>query len=45
MEILEDPNNIVLIEWPEIIENIITPTKKISIKILEDGTREVTISY
>lgn len=42
-EILENPNSIALIEWPELIEDFVKPTKKISIRILEDGARELYI--
>jgi tRNA threonylcarbamoyladenosine biosynthesis protein TsaE len=43
MEILENPDTIALIEWPELIEDFITPTKKVSIQILENGEREIVI--
>ncbi len=43
MEIFENPNSIALIEWPELIEDFVQPTKKVSIQILEDGNRELCI--
>lgn len=43
IEILENPDIIALIEWPEIIEDFVTPTKKISIELLKNGDREITI--
>lgn len=43
MEILEHSDTIALIEWPELIEDFVTPTKKISIQLLENGEREIVI--
>lgn len=45
IEILENPDTIALIEWPELIEDFIKPTKKISIQILENGEREIVIEW
>ena len=42
-EILEDKNTIALIEWPEILGDSITPTKKISIEVMENGRRRVMV--
>ncbi len=42
-EIAMDPNGIFLIEWPEILENTIIPNKKISIEIMENNDRKITI--
>jgi tRNA threonylcarbamoyladenosine biosynthesis protein TsaE len=33
-DIFEDPHNICLIEWPEIIRNTVPPTKVVEISIL-----------
>jgi tRNA threonylcarbamoyladenosine biosynthesis protein TsaE len=44
MEIASDRNAIMLIEWPEILGDTIIPTKKISIEIMEDETRKITIT-
>lgn len=44
-EILGDSCTIALIEWPEILWDAVTYTKKISIKVLEDGGREIIITY
>lgn len=41
MEILENHDSIALIEWPELLSDFITPTKIISIRILENGEREM----
>jgi tRNA A37 threonylcarbamoyladenosine biosynthesis protein TsaE len=38
-----DPNSVFLIEWPEILGNNITPNKKISIEIMENEDRKITI--
>lgn len=42
-EILDDPNSICLIEWPEILGNEEKWTKKISIEIMENGSRKIEI--
>ncbi len=42
-EILENPNNIVLIEWAEKLSNLPKNTKKIIIKKLEGDKRIITI--
>lgn len=44
LELLEDPNNIVAIEWPDKIENLL-PVDRIDItfKYLEDDKREIRI--
>ncbi len=44
MEITSDTNAIMLIEWPEILGDTIIPTKKISIEIMEDAKRKITIT-
>ena len=44
-EIAQDPDSIMLIEWPEILWDSVTPTKKISIEVMEDGRRRVRIAY
>ncbi len=41
MEIMENVNNIVLIEWPKMLEEIVKPTKRIFLRILEDDAREM----
>jgi tRNA threonylcarbamoyladenosine biosynthesis protein TsaE len=43
-EIQESNTSIMLIEWPEILENSINPTKKIHIEHLETGERKITIT-
>lgn len=43
-EILTDPNNIVLIEWPERIKDFEDYTMKISIKSLDESLRDIIIS-
>ena len=42
-EILDDPSSICLIEWPEILSESEHWTKKISIEVMEDGERKMTI--
>jgi tRNA threonylcarbamoyladenosine biosynthesis protein TsaE len=42
-EIMDNESNIMLIEWPELLEWIIEPTKIVRIELKEDGTREITI--
>lgn len=42
-EILGDEHTIALIEWPEILGESVSYTKKISITLMEDGGREVVI--
>ena len=41
-ELIQD-NNILLVEWPEILGNNISPTKKVIIEILEDEKRKISI--
>ncbi len=43
-EIIEDPNSILLIEWPEILGESVKPTKKITIEVMVDGQRKISIS-
>ncbi len=43
-EIALDPDSIMLIEWPEILGSSITPTKKVSIEVMETGERRIIIS-
>lgn len=43
-EIAQDPDSIMLIEWPEIFGSSITPTKTVSIEMMETGERRVIIS-
>lgn len=42
-EILQNPENISLIEWPEILEWHINPTHRVTIEIWVDGTRTIGI--
>lgn len=35
-EIFDDPDTICLIEWPELLENILTPTHRVSISVEKD---------
>jgi tRNA threonylcarbamoyl adenosine modification protein YjeE len=42
-EVAQDPSSIMLIEWPEILGDSVTPTKKISIEVMEDGRRKVMV--
>lgn len=45
-EILDNPNNICLIEWPEILEKYYSPEIKIFLNKLEDeNKREIEIIY
>jgi len=45
-EILDNPNNICLIEWPEILEKYYSPEIKIFLNKLEDeNKREIEIFY
>lgn len=43
-DIIDNPNNICLIEWPEILGESVSPNKKISITTNEDGSRRFEIS-
>ncbi|HEY1646074.1 MAG TPA: tRNA (adenosine(37)-N6)-threonylcarbamoyltransferase complex ATPase subunit type 1 TsaE, partial [Candidatus Saccharimonadales bacterium] len=45
-EVIDDPDKVVVIEWPEAVENIL-PQKllTVSIKTTEQNAREVTLSY
>ena len=43
-DIIENPENICLIEWPEILWEMIVPDKKISITINDDGSRRFEIA-
>lgn len=42
-DILENPENICLIEWPEVLSDTIIPTKKISFTIEEGEKRNIEI--
>lgn len=42
-EILEDPDTICLIEWPEILGESIIPTKRITIESLSEKLRKISI--
>ncbi len=42
-DILENPENICLIEWPEILGNTVIPTKKISLTINKKDLRDIEI--
>ncbi len=42
-EIVQDEQNIMLIEWPEMLEEYIEPTKIVRIELKEDWTREIEI--
>ncbi len=42
-EILSDTSTMALIEWPEILWDTVQYTKKISIKVMENGGREITL--
>lgn len=42
-EISQDPDSIILIEWPEILWDSVTPTKKMSIEVMEDGRRKMRV--
>jgi len=42
-ELIREPENLVLIEWPENVPNIIPANaKRISFKFIDDTTREIT---
>lgn len=43
-EIAQDKQNVLLIEWPEILGDSISPTKKIYIEIIENEKRKMTIT-
>lgn len=42
-DIISDPNNIILIEWPEIIKDIIPEHIKINLSYFEDNKRQIEI--
>ena len=42
-EILENPKNILLIEWPEVMGEHIVATKKVFLKREDDGSRTIRI--
>jgi tRNA A37 threonylcarbamoyladenosine biosynthesis protein TsaE len=44
-EIAKNSSNILLIEWPDILGNIISPTKEIDIEILGEEKRKITITF
>ena len=42
-EILKNPENLVLIEWPENVSSIIPPlAKRVKFKFIDDSTREIS---
>jgi len=42
-EIIADPKNLILVEWPEIIEDIWQPEFKIiNFEFIDEGTRKIT---
>lgn len=44
-EIWQNPNNLVMIEWPEIIENLLPqPRLEVRIKKISENEREITIN-
>lgn len=42
-EILQDDQSIFLIEWPEILADTVTPTKKVSIELMETWERKISV--
>ncbi len=43
-EVIADPKNLILIEWPERVDDIMPEHMKVSLKaLLEEGSREVEI--
>lgn len=45
LEILQDPTAILLIEWPEILESSIEPTKVVKIQSTGWDERKIEIDY
>lgn len=44
VDILQNPDNICIIEWPEILWDSILPTKKIAISTSTEGSRDFSIT-
>lgn len=42
-EIMSDPKNIVIIEWPEKLESLLPKHSKVKIKSINEGEREIEI--
>ncbi|OQA05830.1 MAG: tRNA threonylcarbamoyladenosine biosynthesis protein TsaE [Firmicutes bacterium ADurb.Bin373] len=43
VEIMDDPDNLILLEWPEKVEDIIpTGAQEINFKFIDDSAREIT---
>lgn len=42
-EIMNDPKNIVIIEWPEKLESLLPKHSKVKLKALSEGEREIEI--
>jgi len=43
-EIAQDPKNLILIEWPEMVKGLIPKdARKLSLKFIDESTREITI--
>jgi tRNA threonylcarbamoyladenosine biosynthesis protein TsaE len=42
-ELMTDPENLVLLEWPEMVEDALSePSVRITLKLNEDGSRSIT---
>ncbi len=42
-EIIEDPKNLILVEWPEMVKGLIPKdARKLSLKFVDESTREIT---
>ncbi len=44
-EIIQNPKNIVLIEWPERFKEKLIGASEVSIKALDENTREILLSF
>lgn len=43
-EIVQDPKNLILVEWPEMVKGLIPKdAQKLSLKFVDETTREITI--
>ncbi len=42
-EIMDDPKNVVIIEWPEKIESLLPKHSKVKLKTVSEGEREIEI--
>lgn len=43
-EIIEDPKNLILIEWPEMVKGLIPKdARKLSLKFVDESTREIRV--